>query len=281
MHPHENESRSDQELLNSRFFERIDLARIDPEYTGHPLPYYQPIFSFETADVEGYELLARGQKQGGVIVSIGSLFFRPELTDDMKSRLEGALIEDAILQMRLEGVEGKSSLFVNYACDTVQAIQAQKEQESLASLLSFHSFSATNIVIEWDLQSLLRCGENAEAIVQDFRNEGFRISIQSNGEAIDTDFLVRVKPDFIKVDYAKAGNGNSGSDFRDMYVSLTDALEGQDTKILVQRIEFENDLIGVVGAGALFLQGYLLSRPRNTFLTEEFIRELMRTYRSR
>ena len=52
----------------------IDLSRLDPNLSGSPFPYFQPIISIEDKRVVGYEVLARGRDALGNITSLGYLF---------------------------------------------------------------------------------------------------------------------------------------------------------------------------------------------------------------
>lgn len=259
----------------------IDLSRLDPNLSGSPFPYFQPIISIEGKKVVGYEVLARGRDAQGNITSLGYLF---EKYADSRIAIELDLFvrELAFKQYSASSIANGKRLFINvlprwlnytYRDDLSDVI------DPLMSQLAQFAISPENVVVEITEGEYLQHPDTMTRAIHELKNCGFDIAIDDFGAGYSNMSRIgQMRPKFIKLDLHLIRKGFSDLVYKEILNSLAFLSEKIGAILLVEGIEHEEEVYGALDIGARYLQGYFLGFPEAAFSNLDELQQILHDY---
>jgi EAL domain-containing protein (putative c-di-GMP-specific phosphodiesterase class I) len=259
----------------------IDLSRLDPNLSGSPFPYFQPIISIEDKKVVGYEVLARGLDAQGNITSLGYLF---DKYADSKVAIELDLYvrELAFRQYSASAIAHGKRLFINvlprwlnytYRDDLSDVINPLLEQ------IKVFGISPENIVVEITEGEYLQHADTMTRAIHELKNCGFDIAIDDFGAGYSNMSRIgQMRPKFIKLDLHLIRKGFSDLVYKEILTSLAFLSEKIGAILLVEGIEREEEVYGALDIGARYMQGYFLGFPEAVFSNLEELQQILHDY---
>lgn len=182
-----------ERALRARGEVEIGLQRGIP--AGEFVPYFQPLVSFRTGEIEGFEMLARWHHPAGGV--IGPEVFIPVaeetgMINDLSEVLMRAAFQEA----------------ANWRPELMLAVNVSPKQlmdpwfpHKLLKLLTETGFPATRLEVEITETCLMENLELAQSAVESIRSQGIRISLDDFGTGYSSLSHLRALPlDRIKID---------------------------------------------------------------------------------
>ena len=259
----------------------IDLSRLDPNLSGSPFPYFQPIISIEDKRVVGYEVLARGRDALGNITSLGYLFDKfadSRVAIELDQHIRG----DAFRQYSESHIAQGKRLFINilprwlnytYRDDLSDVI------EPLLKQLKEFSISSANVVVEITEGEYLQHPDIMTRAIHELKNHGFDIAVDDFGAGYSNMSRIgQMRPKFIKLDLHLIRKGFSDLVYKEILNSLAFLSEKIGAILLVEGIEHEEEIYGALDIGARYLQGYFLGFPESTFSNLDELHQILHNY---
>lgn len=216
---------------------------------------FQPIIDITTNQVFGYEMLLRSKE----IESPEQLFAYAEKQNKLFD-LDILSIERAFQtindsQSMLEGLH----LFINILPSTIGNPASLSILQRIKSSLNFN---INNIVFEITEErkeaELMMC----KHMVGDIKNQGFLIALDDIGKGDSTlPYVIELEPNIVKLDryFSKdLANNQKKQKLIEMIVSFL----GDDTMIILEGLENDEDLLTAQALGIQLAQGYVLGKPR-------------------
>jgi len=277
--------------LPRRKFLSPDLSEFDLDLIGQPFPFFQPIISIEDKKIIGYEVLARGQTSLGKVRSLGPLLQSPSVSEYDKRIIDHTVREEALRKFKASGLSDSSMLFLNIhphrLLDTIE-IEAQDplfvtgleaaakniENSPTIKMLRHYGISPSHIILEITEHEFYYEPALITHLVKCYRDLGFSIALDDFGSgASNLDRLGEIHPEFIKLDLNLMRKGFSRNTFKEILRSIANLAEKLGSRILVEGIEHENEIIGSLDIGASLLQGFYTGHPLPDFLSGQDIQE--------
>jgi len=229
--------------------------------------HFQPIWSLETGRPIGYEALTRGPR--GTVWEAPLTLFQAAADSGSLRELE-CHVRNLIVNCFPFGA-GLPLLFINFnpeiPCDLPGAPPASHclQCETCPLRDAFQQYSA-QIILELPenlmMQDLLRAGQ----LLDQLRSLGISIAIDDFGSKLaNFDMLLRVKPDWIKLDRSLI-HGVNDDPWKQSVVRQILGLEEQvGVMIIAEGVESRDELTALRHLGVRFAQGFYLGRPMPHF----------------
>ena len=219
--------------------------------------HYQPVYSLSHQKQVGFEALLRGFDQHGTPLQPDKLF-APQSNSgisDLDSLTHHLHLANARKRLPLD-----CWLFLNVAPSTF--IQPGYEQ-TLAAIVFEAGLDPRGVVLEI-LESEGVDVEELALAAWRYRGCGFLIAVDDFGTGhSNLDRLLRIQPDFVKLDGALIRAKSRASD-QPLLPTIVSLLHRADMLVVVEGIETTEELILAVESNVDFAQGFLLGRPSAT-----------------
>ncbi|MBT9134774.1 MAG: Phytochrome-like protein cph2 [Firmicutes bacterium] len=219
---------------------------------------YQPIISLASAELLGYEALARGPDDSRLSTP-ASLFTQAEESGALFA-LERICRAKAV--SHLGDLPAHQKLFINVHTRTV-CDKGFVSGDTL-TMLSRTGLDPSQIVFELTERHYVENYRAFQATLKHYRDQGYRIAIDDVGAGHSGLLtLVELKPDYIKVDMSLVRNVTRDFARQSVIKALCTVARSINAKVVAEGIESEAELAILIGLGVDYGQGYYIARPQN------------------
>jgi diguanylate cyclase (GGDEF)-like protein/PAS domain S-box-containing protein len=221
--------------------------------------HYQPILNVQTNRIAIVEALVRWQHPTHGMLTPG--VFLP-LAEELRllDTLDRQVLRKALRQAALwEAASHPLAVSVNISAPTLQSPDLI---EDVAAFLREAGVSPARIILEVTEHSALRDLPTSQQVLTNLRGLGLRIALDDFGTGYASLTHLRHLPvDIVKLDRAFAAG--IGCDAKDEAViqTLLALGRGLELDVVVEGIEYAEQLKWLWRGGCPFIQGYFLSRP--------------------
>jgi len=238
---------------------------------------FQPIVSLTNGSVFGYEALIRAP-QGGALQRSRELFQVAERAR-LISWFDMACQEICFEQASRNGV--RDYLFVNMDAEGLASLH--QAECSLAERAAEYNISPSRIVLELTERQAVDDFPRLMHHIEELRAQGVKIAIDDAGAGYSSLYTIaELRPDFVKIDRALTRSLENNGTRRALLTTLTRYAMQIGASVIAEGIETRDELATVIQCGVPYGQGYLLSRPNDTFKTiHRKVRELIQVYAAR
>ncbi len=215
---------------------------------------YQPIVSWKTREVYGYEALLRSNEPllatpGAVIDAAERLGRLPQLGRTIRERVAS----------RIDETPGDAAIFVNLHPHDLA-------DETLFDPDSPLSRAASRVVLEITERASLEEFKDVTTRIADLRDLGFRIAIDDLGAGYAglTSFA-QLQPEVVKLDMSLVRDVHKEPVKRKLIAAMTSLCSEMGMLVVAEGIECIEERDTLVEAGCELMQGYLFAKPGRPF----------------
>jgi EAL domain-containing protein (putative c-di-GMP-specific phosphodiesterase class I) len=224
--------------------------------------FFQPILSLESGSTIGFEVLNRPQSS--------SLFPTTEQFYDYVGKSNKAFMVEHFLrklsferfteQIKDNRDHKDQLMFLNIQ---TQILADPNFRSGITlELLKKHHLSPYQIVLELTEKESISNSDQFERAIDHYQQQGFRIAIDDAGTGYNSlQTLVRVKPEFIKLDKSLIRNIDKHPKQQYLVELLLEFALQSDTSIIAEGIETVSELMLLKKLGLHLGQGYALGKP--------------------
>ncbi len=221
---------------------------------GRILSFYQPIVNNATQEIEKYEALVRMTLEDGKIIS--PFFF---LDISKKARLYSKITR-TMIQNSFEYFENRSEQFsINLTADD---IANEEVTNYLIAMLDKHRV-ADRLVLEIVESESIQNFEEVGYFIQMVKQKGCMIAVDDFGTGYSNfEFLLKLKPDFLKIDGSMIKNIHKDSDTYSVVETIVDFAKKNNIKTIAEFVS-EKEIFDIVkDLGVDYSQGYYFGEPK-------------------
>ena len=217
---------------------------------------YQPLISFRSGSVIGWEACVRGPERSHFPSPLDLFSFAEEA--GLLTQLETACWKAAL---RCSGdLEPDQKLFLNLHPRTI--MEGTFLGSSADKILAQASLKPQKVVIEITERHAVPDFASFNTFVRDARRRGFLIAIDDVGSGYaGLQTIAEIKPDFIKLDYGLVRGLNKDRTRSALLEALIGFADKVGCTVIAEGIESESDLEVLINLGTHCGQGYLLGIP--------------------
>ncbi|WP_404420929.1 EAL domain-containing protein [Thalassospira australica] len=239
-------------------------ARIGAEWLGEMLTenrltsVFQPIFAAGNITVPyAHECLIRGNDKTGNVVTPDILFGAAK-SADLLFQLDRAARATNVRNAHKVGISG--NLFINFTPSSIY--DPDSCLRTTIDVVTECGLDRNNIVFEVIETEKVRSIEHLGAILQSYRDSGFRVALDDVGSGYSTlNLLPQLQPDIIKIDRDLIDHVDQDKYKQAIVSKLIDLAKQLDIDVVAEGIERQSELDFLTDHGVDYVQGYLLGRP--------------------
>ena len=219
---------------------------------------FQPIVNIHNGASLGFEALLRGYREAG-FSSIRELFDRA-CEDEVLYSLDLHLRETAIAAFYSNPAFSGLKLFYNI--DNRVLEMPDYHQGNTERLLRDRGLYPSNLCIEISEQHEFASYNNTHRILQDYKQQNFRIAIDDFGSGYSgLTLLYHSEPDYIKIDRFFIENINGDSRKKFFVSHVVNLAHMMGVTVIAEGIETREEFFVCREIGCDYVQGYLIQRP--------------------
>ncbi len=222
-------------------------------------PVFQPVVSFSTGEVFGYEAFARFDEDAGN-ASVEELFVQAKKEGSVWT-LDKQCRKAAFKTARALGLRKK--LFINI--NPLSTDDDTFQEDYTRNLLVKYAMSPEQIIIEITQKD--RVGNDVlKLLVDRYRNEGYQIALDNTGAAnCGIQEICALNPDFIKIDMSIVRNINGDKIRQSMVKSLSEFCKNTGSRLIATGIETKEELNALLSLNVSYGQGFFIGAPEKQF----------------
>ena len=224
------------------------------------IPYFQPQYDVITNKMWSAEILARWIESDGSVIVPGYFVPELEMTGDILE-LDWYMLNEACIflsQLDKQGIP-KFPISINFSW---QHINEQNTSGRLCELVDSFSIPHQLIIIEIAESSILEAPDDVKVMLEEIRNEGFRIAIDDFGNnSYSLGMIMDVTPDVLKIDRSFFLNGLGDEKDRMVLEGIFDFANRLHLNTVAEGIETEDQLEFLRKSGCKIVQGYIYDKP--------------------
>tara|TARA_R100001039_G_C1852834_1_gene113830 strand:+ start:1793 stop:2863 length:1071 start_codon:yes stop_codon:yes gene_type:complete len=222
---------------------------------------FQPIFDInDLGKPYAHECLVRGESATGDVINPGQLFDAAQ-SATLLFQLDRAARAANVRNAHKAGVKG--NLFINFTPSSIY--DPDSCLRSTIEVVEECNLDRSNVVFEVIETEKVRSTAHLSAILQSYRDSGFRVALDDVGSGYSTlNMLPELRPDIIKIDRELVDHVDHDK-FKQAIVSKLIALAKQlDIEVIAEGIERQEELDFLRDHDVDYVQGFLLGRPAPT-----------------
>jgi EAL domain-containing protein (putative c-di-GMP-specific phosphodiesterase class I) len=232
---------------------------------------FQPILSLQKGSTIGFEVLNRPQKTKTFPTTEHFYDFVGKSSEVFKIErfLRNLSFERFAEQASTSSEHMNHLVFVNIQS---QILGDPTYQSGITlDLLGKHNLSPFQIILELTEKEAVLNYNQFENIIDHYRQQGFRIALDDVGTGYNSlQTLIRVKPEFIKLDKSLIRNIDKHPEQQCLVELLLDFALQVDTSIIAEGIETLSELKILKDIGIHMGQGYALGKPKTELCNGQF-----------
>lgn len=221
---------------------------------------FQPLISLQGVEVEHYEALLRLQLGDGTEKSAGEFFVNPNISDDIKRKIDRWVIFHTAKLLGEHLSKGhKSRIFVNLCAASLADDTLAKWIESLTRAAKLPKGSLIFQFHENDAIIMLKQAQDFSSALQE---KGIATSISRFGGAVNPmQALSHLAVEYVKIDGSftqELGNVDTQKQLK----TMLDKLHEEEKITIIPSVENAAAMATLWQTGAHFLQGYGVQAPQ-------------------
>jgi EAL domain-containing protein (putative c-di-GMP-specific phosphodiesterase class I)/GGDEF domain-containing protein len=219
--------------------------------------HFQPIVDLFTAEIFGYELLARGEGEFTAPAVMFEAAKDLELTWELENACRVAALE-RILEV-IEELPGKN-FFINVSPEVFSSSKFQ--QAFTMGTLKSYGIDSRRVILEITETASVADYARFEDTIRYYVKQGFRIALDDFGSGHSGLItLVATTPHFMKVDKQLVSGLHRSSYKQSLVKAICQFADTVGSAVLAEGIETMDELHTAFRLGARYAQGYLFARP--------------------
>lgn len=221
------------------------------------ITYFQPIVDIKNQSIYGYELLSRGVKSDGSIMSPFEMF-KLAKESDLTFTLDRQAREASITNSAREKIDKK--LFINFLPTVIY--NPEICLRSTIELIEKYNFKAENVTFEVVETEDISNTDHLKTILDFYRKKGFQIALDDVGSGYSSlNNLSKLYPNYIKIDMTIIRDIHKNKLQQEIFMALVNMSKNMDILVLAEGVETKEELDFVVENGADLIQGYYFGKP--------------------
>lgn len=222
-------------------------------------PFMQPIFSLQTGEIVGCEVLARWVRRDGTLVS--PYQFIPLAEDSGRIKpLTYQLILDALQRLQ-PWLKRNKTFKVAFNIGSAHLL-SEGFVDELRGLIARTGVSVRQIVIELTERQELQEMDRAVTVLSELREHGFRIALDDAGTGHSgLSYIQKLPIHTIKIDKFFVDSIETNPAAKAVVEMLVLLAVRLKITTVAEGIETESQLLALAACGVMEGQGYLVSRP--------------------
>jgi len=236
---------------------------------------YQPIISLRDGSILGYEALSRGPADS--ILANPEKLFEIAAKHNKSWKLDYLCRKTAITTAKK--MLTNQLLFLNVEPKILY--DKRFHQGTTKKLLDKYQLNSDNIIFEITEKIAIDDYANFRAILDNYRNQGYRIALDDVGSGYSgLTLLAKTSPQFIKIDIELIKNIHTDKTKQAIVKALIDVSNAAHMTVIAEGIEIKEELLTLITLGVQYGQGFYLSRPAQKFnkLKEELVQFIKNAY---
>jgi len=228
--------------------------------------YYQPITSLFNNQITGIEALIRWNHPEGDVITPAEFMPIAEKTSLIK-KLGEFIIDSACQQLNKLTQElpdvytDNPDFFVSINLSAQQFIYSDLLDQVKTSIES-HKVSPTHIMFEITESILMVEPETAQRVLDDFKQQGFRIAIDDFGKGYSSmSYLHSFPIDIVKIDRSFIESMHTNATSMAVVQAIIGLAKAIDLNVIAEGVETEAQFNGAKSLGCDQAQGYYLYKP--------------------
>lgn len=219
--------------------------------------FFQPLVDIKNHSIFGYELLSRGIKEDGSIMSPNDMFSisrESELTFNLDRQARIASIKNAAK----ENITNK--LFINFLPSVVY--NPSVCLKTTIDLIYENNLNPENITFEVVETEDVKEIDHLVNILDFYRKQGFTVALDDLGSGYSSlNNLSKLYPDYIKIDMHIIRDIDKNKLNQEIFEALVSIANNIDISVLAEGVETQEELDFVTSKGADLVQGYIFGKP--------------------
>ena len=246
------------ELLKKEAIKHLDIT-LNALKDGSVIPFYQPIVDSNTLQIISYEVFARIEKNGQLIL--------PKSFIDLSEK--AGLLQAISENIFEKSYERMSKTTYPFHINVTNAVYFDSKLEEYLTKLNIHfNIPCERIILDITNYSLMKPNGNRLNHLVRLKEIGYKIALKGFGkETIRIDVLSLLQPDFIKFDQDMIQAACSHSYLKDVITFILKYAKHANIKTILVGVEDERSLQTGRELGFDYLQGYFIGTPKEDIET--------------
>ena len=232
------------------------------------VPFYQPIFSADTHQVIGYEILGRIEDQSKY-TSLEPFIYDESIPEEYRNEVDNYILDEALKEIKANGEDFK--IFINRDPDLLMYDHGEEFLETLKRHLTPDELP--QVVLE--LSDTIHKMDNVEPlqhVLAYYRTYGIKIAFDHLGEHSQLDKIAQLSPHILKVNVEEI-RLSGGDSYQVILFSLSMLARKIGASLLFENIETGYQFRFAWKNGGRYYQGYYLAKPDRSFIDKALLRE--------
>ena len=224
------------------------------------IPYFQPQYDVITRKMWSAEILARWIESDGSVIVPGYFVPGLEMTGDILE-LDWYMLKEACIFLSKLDKQGvpKFPISINFSW---KHINEQNTSGMLCEIVDSYKIPHQLIIIEVAESAILEAEEEVKVMLEEIRNEGFRIAVDDFGNgSFSLDLITDLTPDVLKIDRTFFLNGLGDEKDKRVLEGIFDFANRLHLNTVAEGIETEEQLTFLRNSGCKVVQGYIFDKP--------------------
>lgn len=224
------------------------------------IPYFQPQYDVITRKMWSAEILARWIESDGSVIVPGYFVPELEMTGDILE-LDWYMLKEACIFLSKLDKQGvpKFPISINFSW---KHINEQNTSGMLCEIVDSYKIPHQLIIIEVAESAILEAEEDVKVMLEEIRNEGFRIAVDDFGNgSFSLDLITDLNPDVLKIDRTFFLNGLGDEKDKRVLEGIFDFANRLHLNTVAEGIETEEQLTFLRNSGCKVVQGYIFDKP--------------------
>ncbi|MDI6785991.1 MAG: EAL domain-containing protein [bacterium] len=220
---------------------------------------FQPIFNFQNKEIFGYEALSRGFS--------GTELENPEVLFDLSKEIDSIWELECICKEKALSYASKlkpeQKLFLNIEPQVIE-----DPRFNFQELVNKKSPNLSNVVLEIPEQTIAKNFRLLHCAISVLKKQGINTCIDNFRLIYPSfQFIVKLKPDFVKLDISLARNIDKDSVRQKLLLAIIESLKEINTSVIASGIENKNEYNTLLKMGINYGQGYFFSKQGEKLLS--------------
>lgn len=231
------------------------------------VPFYQPIFSADTHQVIGYEIL--GSIEKSEYKSIAPLILDETIPEEYRIQVDNYILNEALKEIKPLGEDFK--IFINRDPNLLMYDHGEEFMETLKRHLPLEELP--RVILE--LSDTIHKMDNVEPlqhVLAYYKTYGIKIAFDHLGEHTQLDKIAQLSPNILKVNVEEL-RMSSGDSYQVILFSLGMLARRIGASILFENIETGFQFRFAWKNGGRYYQGDYLAKPARGFIDKSLLRE--------
>lgn len=223
---------------------------------------FQPILSFKSKAVAGYEGLIRGIRETDGEIVPPPVLFETARSKDLMVETDRLCRATALEAFRFLSAEGRGDrlLFLNFDSSLLNTVEAGNGY--LLRQVAEAGLSPSRVVLEL-IESKVDNPVSLKKFVDFYRVRGFIIALDDVGAGYSNfDRIPQIRPDIIKVDRSIITGIEKDYCQQEVFRSLKNLSRKIGALVLAEGVETEEEALCGMELDADFVQGYFFAKPQ-------------------